>query len=70
MNGLADEQDLRLRFDVLTKTEQPELCRYWTTRGRCWRGRRARAWSRDGSADVLIGSLDVASVEGGLSATT
>jgi hypothetical protein len=26
--------------------------------------------SRDGSADVLIGSLDVASVEGGLSATT
>jgi hypothetical protein len=21
MNGLADEQDLRLRFDVLTKTE-------------------------------------------------
>ena len=34
MNGLADEQDLRLRFDVLTKTKQPELCRYWTTRDR------------------------------------
>ena len=32
MNGLADEQDLRLRFDVLTKTKQPELHRYWTTR--------------------------------------
>ena len=25
MNGLADERDLRLRFDVLTKTKQPEL---------------------------------------------
>ena len=34
MNGLADEEDLRLRFDVLTKTKQPELCRYWTTRDR------------------------------------
>jgi len=30
MNGLADQEDLRLRFDVLTKTKQPELCRYWT----------------------------------------
>jgi RecB family exonuclease len=28
MNGLADEQDLRLRFDVLTKTKTPELHRY------------------------------------------
>jgi hypothetical protein len=34
MNGLADEQDVRLRFDVLTKTKQPELCRHWTTRDR------------------------------------
>lgn len=34
MNGLADQEDLRLRFDVLTKTKQPELCRYWTTRDR------------------------------------
>ena len=34
MNGLADEEDLRLRFDVLTKTKQPELHRYWTTRDR------------------------------------
>jgi CRISPR/Cas system-associated exonuclease Cas4 (RecB family) len=34
MNGLAVEQDLRLRFDVLTKTNQPELCRYSTTRDR------------------------------------
>jgi hypothetical protein len=34
MNGLADEADLRLRFDVLTKTKQPELHRYWTTRDR------------------------------------
>jgi hypothetical protein len=32
MNGLADEADLRLRFDVLTKT--PELHRSWTTRAR------------------------------------
>jgi hypothetical protein len=24
----------RLRFDVLTKTKQPELCRYWTRRDR------------------------------------
>ena len=30
MNGLGDQEDLRLRFDVLTKTKQPELCRYWT----------------------------------------
>ena len=29
---LADREDLRLRFDVLTKTRQPELHRYWTTR--------------------------------------
>ncbi|MFQ5945274.1 MAG: PD-(D/E)XK nuclease family protein, partial [Anaerolineae bacterium] len=34
MNGLADQADLRLRFDVLTKTKQPELHRYWTTRDR------------------------------------
>jgi len=34
MNGLADLEDLRLRFDVLTKTKQPELHRYWTTRDR------------------------------------
>jgi hypothetical protein len=34
MNGLADEADLRLRFDVLTKTKQPELHRYWTSRDR------------------------------------
>jgi putative RecB family exonuclease len=32
MNGLADQEDLRLRFDVLTKTKQPELHRYWTQR--------------------------------------
>ena len=25
---------MRLRFDVLTKTKQPELLRYWTTRDR------------------------------------
>jgi CRISPR/Cas system-associated exonuclease Cas4 (RecB family) len=34
MNGLGDQEDLRLRFDVLTKTRQPELCRYWTQRDR------------------------------------
>jgi putative RecB family exonuclease len=34
MNGLADQEDLRLRFDVLTKTRQPELHRYWTRRDR------------------------------------
>jgi hypothetical protein len=34
MNGLADEADLRLRFDVLTKTREPELHRDWTTRDR------------------------------------
>ena len=34
MNGLADEAELRLRFDVLTKTKTPELHRYWTTRDR------------------------------------
>ena len=34
MNGLADQEDLRLRFDLLTKTKLPELHRYWTTRDR------------------------------------
>ena len=34
MNGLADQEDIRLRFDVLTKTKQPELHRYWTQRDR------------------------------------
>ena len=34
MNGLGDQEDLRLRFDVLTKTKQPELYRYWTQRDR------------------------------------
>jgi hypothetical protein len=34
MDGLADEADLRLRFDVLTETRTPELHRYWTTRDR------------------------------------
>jgi hypothetical protein len=34
LNGLADQKDLRLRFDVLTKTKQPELHRHWTTRDR------------------------------------
>jgi hypothetical protein len=34
MNGRADQEDLRLRFDVLTKTKQPELCRSWTQRDR------------------------------------
>jgi hypothetical protein len=32
MNGLADQDDVRLRFDVLTQTRVPELHRYWTTR--------------------------------------
>jgi hypothetical protein len=34
LSGLADEADLRLRFDVLTKTRQPELHRYSTARDR------------------------------------
>jgi hypothetical protein len=34
MNGLADQEALRLRFDVLTKTKTLELHRYWTTRDR------------------------------------
>ena len=34
MLGVADQQDLRLRFDVLTKPKQPELHRYWTARDR------------------------------------
>ncbi len=32
--GYADPDDVRLRFDVLTKTKQSELHRYWTTRDR------------------------------------
>src|SRR5262249_23573165 len=34
MNGLGEQEELRLRFDVLAKTKQPELCRYWTQRDR------------------------------------
>src|SRR3972149_1185644 len=34
MTGLADEEDLRLRFDVLTKTKEPQLHRHWTSRDR------------------------------------
>jgi putative RecB family exonuclease len=30
----AGREDLQLRFDVLTKTKQPELHRHWTTRDR------------------------------------
>lgn len=33
-NPVADRADVRLRFDVLTKTREPELHRYWTTRDR------------------------------------
>jgi hypothetical protein len=31
---MEDLLDVRLRFDVLTKTKQPELHRYWTSRDR------------------------------------
>jgi CRISPR/Cas system-associated exonuclease Cas4 (RecB family) len=34
LGRFAGTDDVRLRFDVLTKTKQPELCRYWTTRDR------------------------------------
>ncbi len=34
MVGFADQEDLRPRFDVLIKTKEPELHRYWTTRDR------------------------------------
>jgi len=34
LSPFANGDDVRLRFDVLTKTKQPELCRYWTTRDR------------------------------------
>jgi CRISPR/Cas system-associated exonuclease Cas4 (RecB family) len=34
MAGLADGVDVRLRFDVLTKTKQPEFHRYPTSRDR------------------------------------
>jgi CRISPR/Cas system-associated exonuclease Cas4 (RecB family) len=34
INGPGDQENLRLRFDVLTKTKQPELYRYWTQRDR------------------------------------
>jgi PD-(D/E)XK nuclease superfamily protein len=34
MGGLADRGDVRLRFDVLTKTKQPEFHRYPTSRDR------------------------------------
>jgi hypothetical protein len=34
MNGLADQEDLPFRFDVLIKTKRSELHRSWTTRDR------------------------------------
>jgi len=34
LSPFANGDDVRLRFDVLTKTKQPELHRYWTTRDR------------------------------------
>src|SRR5262245_4440016 len=34
MAGLADGGEVQLRFDVLTKTKEPELVRYPTTRNR------------------------------------
>ena len=35
MAGFTDQEDLRLRFDVLTKTKEPEPHRYWTIRPSC-----------------------------------
>ena len=34
MSPFAEGTDVRLRFDVLTKTKEPELHRYWTSRDR------------------------------------
>ena len=34
LSSFAGGDDVRLRFDVLTKTRVPELHRYWTTRNR------------------------------------
>jgi predicted amino acid-binding ACT domain protein/CRISPR/Cas system-associated exonuclease Cas4 (RecB family) len=34
LSPLADGRSVRLRFDVLTKTKEPELHRHWTTRDR------------------------------------
>src|SRR5262249_59246227 len=34
LSPFANGGDVRLRFDVLTKTKQPELHRYWTRRDR------------------------------------
>jgi putative RecB family exonuclease len=34
LSSFANGDDVRLRFDVLTKTRVPELHRYWTTRDR------------------------------------
>ena len=34
LSSFANGDDVRLRFNVLTKTKQPELHRYWTTRDR------------------------------------
>ncbi len=34
LSSWANGDDVRLRFDVLTKTREPELHRYWTTRDR------------------------------------
>ena len=34
LSPLANGREVRLRFDVLTKTKEPELHRHWTTRDR------------------------------------
>ena len=50
--GYADSDDVRLRFDVLTKTRVPELHRYWTTRDRAANVRLFRL------ASEVLGAVD------------
>ena len=46
LSSFANGDDVRLRFDVLTKTKQPELHRYWTTRDRAANVRLFRLMSK------------------------
>jgi hypothetical protein len=59
MNGLADQEDLRLRFDVLTKTKQPELHRYWTQRDRAANPRLFRVLSAGPRKEAGTGARSV-----------
>src|SRR5215475_5361314 len=72
VHGRAYHEDLRLRFDVLTKTKPPALCRYWTQRDRgpaCSSSAWRRCWGhRGGHVRTKSGVGDARTARSGASA--